>query len=180
MLSIPAKSFCMNILPTCEQWHCDWLHIITQSWNVTKRLGTKWQETIILSNIRSVNRRGLDWIYWQLFSTWLMTTLHYSAVADLHTLQNTTAHAKSFQSAMSSPVVPWQRFLTVEMLQRTRPRHCQLGTASQVNWAQSRSQSQSYFTTGGLASFSSSWRQAPRDLRPVLFFSWTHAVIVLM
>jgi hypothetical protein len=33
-----------------------------------------------------------------------------------------------------------------------------------------RSQSQSYFTAGGLLSVSSSWRQAPWDLRPVIVF----------
>jgi hypothetical protein len=40
-------------------------------------------------------------------NTWLVITLNYSAIADLHILQITTAHAKSFQSAVSSPVVPW-------------------------------------------------------------------------
>jgi hypothetical protein len=40
---------------------------------------------------------------------------------------------------------------------------------------------QSYFTTGGLPPISSSWRQAPWDPRPDLFFpNWTPAVIVLM
>jgi hypothetical protein len=39
----------------------------------------------------------------------LMTTFNYSAIPDLHTLQITTSHAKSFQSALSSPVVAWQR-----------------------------------------------------------------------
>jgi hypothetical protein len=41
------------------------------------------------------------------------------------------------------------------------PAHCQ---------SQSQSQSQSYFTTGGLPPNSSSWRQAPWDPRPDLFF----------
>jgi hypothetical protein len=43
------------------------------------------------------------------------------------------------------------------------------------------SQSQSYFTTGGLQPISSSWRQAPWDSRPVILFSnWALTVIVLM
>jgi hypothetical protein len=43
------------------------------------------------------------------------------------------------------------------------------------------SQSQSYFTTGGLPPIISSWRQAPWDPRPeIYFFNWTLAVIVLM
>jgi hypothetical protein len=39
--------------------------------------------------------------------TRLVTALNYSAIANLHTLQITTAPAKSFQSAVSSPVFPW-------------------------------------------------------------------------
>jgi hypothetical protein len=41
------------------------------------------------------------------FNIPLVTTLNYSAIADLHTLQFTTAYAKTFQSAVSSTVVPW-------------------------------------------------------------------------
>jgi hypothetical protein len=41
------------------------------------------------------------------FNTQLMTTLNYSAIADFHTLQITTAYAKSFQSSVSSLVVAW-------------------------------------------------------------------------
>jgi hypothetical protein len=40
------------------------------------------------------------------FNTQLVTTLYYNAFADYHPLKITTAHAKSFQSAVSSPVVP--------------------------------------------------------------------------
>jgi hypothetical protein len=41
------------------------------------------------------------------FNTRPVTTLNYSAITKLHTLQITTAHGNSFQSAVSSPVVPW-------------------------------------------------------------------------
>jgi hypothetical protein len=41
------------------------------------------------------------------FNTRLVTTRNYSAIADLHISVITTAHAESFQSAVSSPVVPW-------------------------------------------------------------------------
>jgi hypothetical protein len=37
----------------------------------------------------------------------VLTTNHYSAIAALHTLQITTAHAKSFQFSVSSAVVLW-------------------------------------------------------------------------
>jgi hypothetical protein len=54
-------------------------------------------------------RRGLElqieFIYH--FNTRLGITLNYSAIADVHTLQITTAHAKSFRSTASSLVVPW-------------------------------------------------------------------------
>jgi hypothetical protein len=43
--------------------------------------------------------------------TQLGTISNYRSLADLHTLQITTTHAKPF------PAVPWQWFLTVEILQ---------------------------------------------------------------
>jgi hypothetical protein len=36
-----------------------------------------------------------------------IVTSNYSAVANAHTLQFTTAYTKSSQSAMSSPVIAW-------------------------------------------------------------------------
>jgi hypothetical protein len=36
------------------------------------------------------------------FNTQLVTTINYNGITDLHTLQITTAHAKSIQSAFSS------------------------------------------------------------------------------
>jgi hypothetical protein len=47
---------------------------------------------------------GLEIGFIDHFNTRLMTTLNYSAIADFHTLQITTAHAKSFQSVVSAPV----------------------------------------------------------------------------
>jgi hypothetical protein len=52
----------------------------------------------------SVTKEGVS--ITEQFNTRLVTTFNYSAIADLHTLQITTAHAKSFQSAVSSPVLP--------------------------------------------------------------------------
>jgi hypothetical protein len=48
-------------------------------------------------------------------------TLNYIAIADPHTLEITTSHAKTFQFAVSSPVVSWSRPLTVGILQLHRP-----------------------------------------------------------
>jgi hypothetical protein len=48
--------------------------------------------------------------------TRLGTTSSYSATAN-HNSQITTAPAKLFQPAVSLPAVPWQRLLTVEILQ---------------------------------------------------------------
>jgi hypothetical protein len=50
---------------------------------------------------------GLEIGFIDHFNTRLMTTPNYSAIANLRTLQITTAHAKCFQSSVSSPVVPW-------------------------------------------------------------------------
>jgi hypothetical protein len=50
---------------------------------------------------------GGDWIgHWIYFTTGLVTASNYNTIADLHVLKTTTADAKSFQSAMSSRVVP--------------------------------------------------------------------------
>jgi hypothetical protein len=49
---------------------------------------------------------GLEVEFIDHFDTQLVTTFNYSAVANLHTLQITTADAKSFQSATSSTVAP--------------------------------------------------------------------------
>jgi hypothetical protein len=50
---------------------------------------------------------GLEIGFIDHINTRLVTTINYSTIAYLHTLQITTAHAKSFQCAVSSPVVPW-------------------------------------------------------------------------
>jgi hypothetical protein len=50
---------------------------------------------------------GLEVGFINHFNTRLVITINYSAIADIHTLQITTAHAKSLQSAVSSPVVHW-------------------------------------------------------------------------
>jgi hypothetical protein len=50
---------------------------------------------------------GLEIEFTDHFYTRLMITLNYSAIAELHNLQITIAHAKTFQSAVPSPVVPW-------------------------------------------------------------------------
>jgi hypothetical protein len=46
----------------------------------------------------------------------LGTKSNYSATANLHSSQITTAPDKTFQPAVSSPAVPWQCLLTVEIL----------------------------------------------------------------
>jgi hypothetical protein len=76
-------------------------------------------------------RRGLDWRLDLLTTlTRLMTTRNYIAITNLHNLQITTARAKSFQSAVSSPVVPWWRLLTLYVVQFPRWLYCRwLSTA---------------------------------------------------
>jgi hypothetical protein len=43
---------------------------------------------------------GLEIGFIDHFNTWLVTVLNYSAIANLHTSPITTAHSKSFQSAV--------------------------------------------------------------------------------
>jgi hypothetical protein len=50
---------------------------------------------------------GLEIEFIDHFNAGLMTTLNYITIANLHTLQIFMAHAKSLQSAVSSPVIPW-------------------------------------------------------------------------
>jgi hypothetical protein len=50
---------------------------------------------------------GLDIGFIDHLYTQLGTTGNYSAIADLRNLQLTTARAKFFQPAVSSPAVPW-------------------------------------------------------------------------
>jgi hypothetical protein len=52
----------------------------------------------------SDDRRGSDLLA---ALTRNLSALNCSTIVDLQTLQITTAYAKSFQSAVSSPVVPW-------------------------------------------------------------------------
>jgi hypothetical protein len=53
---------------------------------------------------RSDYRRGsgLEIGFIEHINTWLVTTLNYSAIANLHDLQITTAHITSFQSVVIS------------------------------------------------------------------------------
>jgi hypothetical protein len=50
---------------------------------------------------------GLEIVFIDHFSTRLVTIFDYSAIADLQNVPITTAQAKSVQSAVSSPLVPW-------------------------------------------------------------------------
>jgi hypothetical protein len=118
----------------------------------------------------------------------IVTTSNYSAVANSHTPQFTTACTKSSQSALYSPVVAWwriQELSSASALTFLPAGDCPT-TNSQAdshltqiayisdwpNSLQSQSHSQSYFTTGGLSQISLSCRQALRGSRPEFFFFW--------
>jgi hypothetical protein len=47
----------------------------------------------------------------------LLSRSNYSAIANLHNLQITATPGNLLQPAVSLPAVPWQRILTVEILQ---------------------------------------------------------------
>jgi hypothetical protein len=63
---------------------------------------------IIIVTCMSDSRRGfgLEIGFIDHFNTGLMTTLNYSAIDDFHILQIIIALAKSFQSVLSSLVIP--------------------------------------------------------------------------
>jgi hypothetical protein len=65
-------------------------------------------------------RLGIEFI--DHLDTRLGTTNNCSAIAYLHILIITSASAKFFQPAASSPVLPWQRLLTVDNLQLHSPK----------------------------------------------------------
>jgi hypothetical protein len=93
-------------------------------------------------------------------------------------------------SSVASLCVAWKRIRTISSASVLR--RCRLASTSQLvlNWLLSgtvtnsrtlcQSQNKSCFTTGGLPPIGSSWRQAPRDPRPVFLVKWTFTVIVLM
>jgi hypothetical protein len=56
------------------------------------------------------------------------------------------------------------------------PRPLSPTTANLFQLNPCQGQSQSYFTTGDLSPISTSWRQAPSDPRPEIFYNWTLAV----
>jgi hypothetical protein len=70
-----------------------------------RHLHNRWKYIVMCMSDYS---RGLD-LRLDLLTTLPLDlcTINYSAIAYLHTLQITTAHAMIFQSAESSPVVPW-------------------------------------------------------------------------
>jgi hypothetical protein len=66
---------------------------------------------IILSRIGCNHRRGLDWMigFIALIHSQLVTTINYSAIVNLHTLQFTVTQTLRSESSL---VVSWQRIST--------------------------------------------------------------------
>jgi hypothetical protein len=79
---------------------------LDQTWSL-RLITNKYKKNTV--TIGSVTTDGIfDWRLDLLTTlTHGATTFNYSAITDIHTLQITTSHATSFQSAVSSPVVPW-------------------------------------------------------------------------
>jgi hypothetical protein len=89
---------------------------------VSPRIQTRSPLVSLLSQINPVHIFPVSWRYVTRISDYrrdfeldllttpnirLMTTLNYSAIADLHNLQITRANDEYFPSAVSSPAVPW-------------------------------------------------------------------------
>jgi hypothetical protein len=81
------------------------IYLLPQYWITTGKIAHTSISKHILMCMNDY-RQGLDWRL-DLLTTSTHTTINYSTIADLHTLQITTAHTKPFQYAVSSPVVPW-------------------------------------------------------------------------
>jgi hypothetical protein len=115
----------------------------------------------------------------------LGTTRNYSAISNLHTLQITTASAKSFPAYSVFTSRSLATVLPVEILQfhvhrsscHSRPCRTLFINSTitpslfSLPCRAQLSQSQSYFMTGGLSPISSSWCQDPWDSRPEIFIS---------
>jgi hypothetical protein len=103
---------------------------------------------------------------------------NYNSIADFHTLQISRAQAKSSPACGAFT----RRFLVTASnnVYSSSSVLKSFSAAAPFQLLLLQSQSQSYFTTGGLPPISSSWRQAPWEPRQVTLFSnWTLAVIVL-
>jgi hypothetical protein len=111
---------------------------------------------------------GLDIGFIDHFNTRLVITLTYSDIVNFHSLQITRAHVNSFPAcsiftSMCLVRVSNNGYSSASWLRSSL-------NGGSIPTASSQSQSQSYFTTGGLPPISLSWRQVPWDPRPAIFF----------
>jgi hypothetical protein len=108
------------------------------------------------------NNNGL-WIRW-LDLLALLLQLQSVMTAHNQWLSKTRSIPYWITSVFSSTVMNDERLITAHIL------NCLERRLSDESPVHSQIQSQSYFTTGGLSPISSSWRQAPWDSRPQIFF----------
>jgi hypothetical protein len=148
-----------------------------------------WQQKccrLILSRAQSVNIEGVwidDRIYWTLwYSWWLYFTIHY--YTHIHTLVSSRLHWPLLGSGFNGRRSPSSGFPNCSWSQLPASN---VNSSQQLNNSSSLtdwllfSQSQSYFTTGGLLPIGSAWRKTLWDPWPLILFSnWTLVVIVLM
>jgi hypothetical protein len=65
------------------------------------------RDNIVTSLSESRRSFGLEIGFFDQFNTLFVNTFNCSAKADFYTFKIATANAKSSQSAMSSPIIPW-------------------------------------------------------------------------
>jgi hypothetical protein len=115
-----------------------------------------------------------EWIYWSLH-TRLRTTSNYSTTANL-TIHKSPKHLLNlFRPAVSSPPVPWQRLLTVEILNFMTSGPIFPASRAALNWNINRV---SVWVLCQSASLS--WNKAPiRGLRPDFYYCQTVAGLLI-
>jgi hypothetical protein len=133
-----------------------------------------WHILYIVSCLGCDYRRGLDW--------WMDLLTTYSANANLHNSQITTAPAKRFSSLLPSPAIPRQRLLTLEILQLPALRSSLLWlayrTACQLSSLESGSESELLYDWRFTASQFVFATSPLRLTTSNSFFCWTLALIV--
>jgi hypothetical protein len=159
---------------------------VTNFFRNSKHLADHWCS---YCHVISVNIDGVwigNQIHWT--PTQLVTANNYDSLTELHIINVSCNYStnKVFSGFTSRCLVAasnnWRSsssgFPNYPHASATSFSHLTTETLNYFSTTQNKSQT--YFMTGGLPPVFSSWRQTPWGSLPEIYFSWTHAVIVLM